>query len=329
MAIQFGTVDGLVNISNDTILCFAKGIEAFIAQGGPAYASRAGISYGGAFQRFIEPVYADKTKPYSLASIRQPVLTRSGSEQSPARGTFCKKMGLLKIDEALNLFEITPLGDAIIDKEITIKEYAFILLSKMGVFKDGVYVDNLFDFFSIYFQSHATISQNSLGKYINLTYNDSDIVKTRLDIIINSLVVTGLLTKITNDIYVLSGTGEAELFIDYRKHSNLLNKAVIDTSKEYSDYIGNLDYGGIFDILTNDNIDIYTRFFPNLSKYMKSDINSNSLQQIFYGAPGTGKSHRIKEDEGVKKAEENNLVFRTTFHPDSDYSTFVVHTNLP
>lgn len=47
------------------------------------------------------------------------------------------------------------------------------------------------------------------------------------------------------------------------------------------------------------------------------------LQQIFYGAPGTGKSHRIKEEEGVKKAEKNNLVFRTTFHPDSDYSTFV------
>lgn len=48
-----------------------------------------------------------------------------------------------------------------------------------------------------------------------------------------------------------------------------------------------------------------------------------SLQQIFYGAPGTGKSHRIKEDDDVKKAEEKNLVFRTTFHPDSDYSTFV------
>ena len=44
------------------------------------------------------------------------------------------------------------------------------------------------------------------------------------------------------------------------------------------------------------------------------------LQQIFYGAPGTGKSHKIKARlEGVPK--EN--IFRTTFHPDSDYSTFV------
>lgn len=43
------------------------------------------------------------------------------------------------------------------------------------------------------------------------------------------------------------------------------------------------------------------------------------LQQIFYGAPGTGKSHTIKEEvEG-----RGELFFRTTFHPDSDYSTFV------
>ncbi len=43
------------------------------------------------------------------------------------------------------------------------------------------------------------------------------------------------------------------------------------------------------------------------------------LQQIFYGAPGTGKSNTIKKlvDEQKKRCH------RTTFHPDSDYSTFV------
>ena len=46
------------------------------------------------------------------------------------------------------------------------------------------------------------------------------------------------------------------------------------------------------------------------------DPNS-PLQQIFYGAPGTGKSHEIKEKTKGQK------VIRTTFHPDSDYSTFV------
>lgn len=51
--------------------------------------------------------------------------------------------------------------------------------------------------------------------------------------------------------------------------------------------------------------------------------NEHMYQQIFYGAPGTGKSHCIKNNAKVKKAEKNDRVFRTTFHPDSDYSTFV------
>ena len=42
-----------------------------------------------------------------------------------------------------------------------------------------------------------------------------------------------------------------------------------------------------------------------------------SRQQIFYGAPGTGKSHL------AKKQTIGKSVIRTTFHPDSDYSTFV------
>lgn len=58
-------------------------------------------------------------------------------------------------------------------------------------------------------------------------------------------------------------------------------------------------------------------------KEQKTPIGGIFPQQIFYGAPGTGKSHRIKKNEKVKNADEKNLVFRTTFHPDSDYSTFV------
>lgn len=46
------------------------------------------------------------------------------------------------------------------------------------------------------------------------------------------------------------------------------------------------------------------------------------FQQIFYGAPGTGKSHKVKEFLELNKVPKENI-FRTTFHPDSDYSTFV------
>lgn len=49
------------------------------------------------------------------------------------------------------------------------------------------------------------------------------------------------------------------------------------------------------------------------------DVVSKPLQQIFYGAPGTGKSNTIKRTVD----DQGKICFRTTFHPDSDYSTFV------
>ncbi len=56
-------------------------------------------------------------------------------------------------------------------------------------------------------------------------------------------------------------------------------------------------------------------------KLTLTEIKHNlPLQQIFYGAPGTGKSHTINE---ITETQPKENVFRTTFHPDSDYSTFV------
>ena len=43
-------------------------------------------------------------------------------------------------------------------------------------------------------------------------------------------------------------------------------------------------------------------------------------QLIIYGAPGTGKSHKV---DGLAKNPDVAACVRTTFHPDSDYATFV------
>ena len=66
-----------------------------------------------------------------------------------------------------------------------------------------------------------------------------------------------------------------------------------------------LGYEGVI----NDN------FIEIPSKEPKSTLDN--LQQIYYGSPGTGKSHTIN------KTVCGESVIRTTFHPDSDYSTFV------
>lgn len=49
--------------------------------------------------------------------------------------------------------------------------------------------------------------------------------------------------------------------------------------------------------------------------------SNNPLQTIYFGSPGTGKSHKVKTD--VLKDVPEGQIFRTTFHPDSDYASFV------
>jgi type II restriction-modification system restriction subunit len=52
----------------------------------------------------------------------------------------------------------------------------------------------------------------------------------------------------------------------------------------------------------------------------RQEGNKYSLQEIYFGAPGSGKSHRVsKELDNIDEAR----IFRTTFHPDSDYASFV------
>lgn len=75
---------------------------------------------------------------------------------------------------------------------------------------------------------------------------------------------------------------------------------------------------GIFDIEIKN---VTTPYNDGKEDDVEEILSNNNclipLQQIFYGAPGTGKSHAINELTAGKD------VIRTTFHPDTDYSTFV------
>lgn len=57
----------------------------------------------------------------------------------------------------------------------------------------------------------------------------------------------------------------------------------------------------------------------NIFKLFKIVALDEPRQQIFFGAPGTGKSYRVEQIT----EQFGDDVIRTTFHPDSDYSTFV------
>lgn len=75
---------------------------------------------------------------------------------------------------------------------------------------------------------------------------------------------------------------------------------------------------GIFDVwITNVQQPYFDDKEDGLEIIEKITPKNISLQQIYYGAPGTGKSFAINEITKTYSA------IRTTFHPDSDYSTFV------
>ena len=54
--------------------------------------------------------------------------------------------------------------------------------------------------------------------------------------------------------------------------------------------------------------------------HLSTSDNAASHQIIYYGCPGSGKSHHVKE---ITEKVDSNFVFRTTFHPDTDYASFV------
>lgn len=61
-------------------------------------------------------------------------------------------------------------------------------------------------------------------------------------------------------------------------------------------------------------------FLMSLNKLYHSNQNKDIMQKIYFGTPGSGKSWKV--DNEVLPSDEK-FVFRTTFHPDTDYSSFV------
>lgn len=99
--------------------------------------------------------------------------------------------------------------------------------------------------------------------------------------------------------------------------------------------------------LVSTSLDLMNSDIPDVPQAKEElIIDGGDTQKIFYGCPGTGKSHKVKamtegiegefavffDEDGDKiddvstvadKSKITSNIFRTTFHPDYDYSTFV------
>ena len=109
-----------------------------------------------------------------------------------------------------------------------------------------------------------------------------------------------------------------EEFVNYLKTHPETNSNDARNALSGKSEIDKFEYGYVSTILQMAKMVLDKKLVVHLQLQDASLFKSDKpLQQIYYGAPGTGKSHEIK------KQTEGKHVIRTTFHPDSDYSTFV------
>lgn len=81
-------------------------------------------------------------------------------------------------------------------------------------------------------------------------------------------------------------------------------------------YLTKNDRKSTWDSLANEFAETYEE---SSSSSSSSNSHTGILQKIYYGAPGTGKSHKVNE---IIKGKENRTE-RITFHPEYDYASFV------
>ena len=113
-------------------------------------------------------------------------------------------------------------------------------------------------------------------------------------------------------------------FIDYyRKKTNKKAEDARVELKELSD-IDKYEYGynatltAMAKMVLDPKNELVRKGNPTESSRAENHLlKTAGLQQIYYGAPGTGKSKTIKD------LTFGESVIRTTFHPDSDYASFV------
>lgn len=141
------------------------------------------------------------------------------------------------------------------------------------------------------------------GLYVNLnSYIESDLIKA-------ALIVWLIRDK------VIENTHQATYSRIFNVITEMLSEEMIEVlmpnTEDYKKALNSLvtEFVAEPNTLTTDDIQ---GIFET-----QSSLLSTPLQIIFFGTPGSGKSHR------VKALTEGKKVHRTTFHPDSDYASFV------
>lgn len=318
--IKLYQIDTMVYLTEKNIITKLAMFSEFIKNGGVAVADSLKLNRAKALERY--------DRNYKISDIQN-----MSSIDGQATETWLRKNGFL--NSKGGKYELSSVARAIIENKITLSEYCFLILTKQWIRvkelgRKEEYKENLLALILSELLSKDKIAANEFvslicsivldtyrEEYVDLALSNQEAAR----FLIEPLLISKVMVE-SNEYYFVPDELK-DLALDYIENSKSIRKIdeVDCTDEEY----WNTFQFGIYDLINESNKELYKKYYPQLfCMKNRQDVKDNhSLQQIFYGAPGTGKSHKIKEDANVKKADEKNLVFRTTFHPDSDYSTFV------
>lgn len=314
--IKLYQIDTMLYLTTKNIVSKIGMFSSFIEWGGQEMANIIGLNKARALERF--------DKNYKINDIQ-----KLDNINGQANETWLRKSGfLISIDDK---YELSPIATAIIEHKISIAEYCFFILSKQWIVikkpnEKVEYKSNLLALLFEFLSNNAEIAIGNFveavnefilnkynNEYINLALSNMEAAR----FLIEPLLLSGILEE-DEAVYRLSQK-YIEIVDNY-----LMNYSKIKNPNELlcieESYLNSFKYG-VFDIINSENENIYSSLYPNLFNLENYNIDTSSAvvdrQKIYYGAPGTGKSNKIEEH-----TNDSNRI-RTTFHPDSDYSTFV------
>lgn len=304
-------IDTMQYLTRKNIAYGVTALVEFARKNCLSIANEIGLSVGKAMERFKECF-----NPADIAN---------GTATGSAYDTWLRKNGLLNSQEGC--YQLSELGQALSSAKITDREYCFLLLSKQWIKITDVgsqieYKRNLLAFLFEKMRNVgsipegtfvSTIGQNALdlfnAQYQSLKISNSEAARFLVD----PLKIAEIIDLENGNVVLHKGI--VSIVDDFLANEGKL-KSPSHVGCVEERFWNAMDHG-VYDLISDDNRLLYSKVYPNLFK-KKSLFNMNLIkQQIFFGAPGTGKSHEIK------KQTAGQSVVRTTFHPDSDYSTFV------
>ena len=298
-------------------------LTEFVKKGGASFSQQKQIPVGKVFEFFCK-------NNHDMVGISNDV--KIGS----AYDTWLRKSGLLNSQN--NKYELSDIGISLQSSSLSMQSYCFLLISKQWLIitddeRNKIYGRNLLCVLIELFKKKNSIKKDSFVTTIGeegirlyrKQYEGIKLANLEGARYLEDPLKISCIIEEKNGYYQLTESF-TEIAEDYlSKEEKIRPPSTLKLLDDrYECYLNQLRFG-FYDLIGKNNINLYMKTYP--------DLFQMTYQKIYFGAPGTGKSHKI--DYNLFKDKDGNLIgkgikeipedrkFRTTFHPDYDYAQFV------